>query len=170
MPRHAGSSAGFVLAGCLAAGLAAGFGEGAEAAPVNRTGLITKFTGVDEIVEACTTSSAFVNMPSMSRSFSVSGTTNQAVAVTFQGASSLSGEQAFDTGFIRLTIDGVVQGPGGSASGDVPMIGVGERGTHGFTWQSRPLTPGTHTARIQWRTDLGSSFCVDARSLVVLHR
>jgi hypothetical protein len=32
------------------------------------------------------------------------------------------------------------------------------------------LSSGRHTALIRWRTDLGSEFCVDARSLIILHR
>lgn len=103
-------------------------------------------------------------MPSMSRAFTL-GAADQVVAV-FQASAALSG-QPFDTGFVRLTIDNAAQGP---ADGLIPLIGVDERGTHGFTWQSKTLAKGSHTARIQWRTDLGSSFCVDARSLIVLHR
>jgi hypothetical protein len=137
---------------------------GAQAAPTTRSGAITKFDGVDEIVEACTTATSFVNVPGMSRTFAQGGTASDEVVVTFEGSASLNGED-FDTGFVRLTIDGTVQTPG-----VIPLLGVGKRGTHGFNWQTRALSPGTHTARVQWRTDLGSSFCLDARSLLVLHR
>jgi hypothetical protein len=133
-------------------------------AATSRTGTITKFAGVDEIVEACTTAGSYVNMPQMTRTFTVGGTSSSSVLVTFQGAASLNGS-AFDTGFVRLLIDGSVQTPG-----EIPLIGVEEKGTHGFTWQSKTLTPGSHTARVQWRTDLASSFCVDARSLMVLYK
>lgn len=150
------------LAGCVIGNLLGAIG--AQAAPVSRAGAVTKFDGVEEIVEACTTSSNFVNMPSMSRTFSQGGTAADEVMVSFEGSASLNGVD-FDTGFIRLTIDGVTQGPG-----VIPLLGVGERGTHGFNWQTKALSVGTHTARIQWRTDLGSSFCMDARSLMVLHR
>jgi hypothetical protein len=140
-------------------------GAVSHAAPINRTGPVSKFTGVDEIVEACTTSASYTNMPSMTRTFTLSGPTAASVAVMFQGAFSLSGS-AFDTGFIRLQIDGVTQGPG-----QIPVKNEGDlTATHGFNWQSKTLTPGNHTARIQWRTDLNSSFCVDARSLIILHR
>jgi hypothetical protein len=135
----------------------------AEAA-VSRSAPISRFDGIDEIVEACTTSSSFVNMPQMTRTFSVGGSVNDEVVAMFTGSLSLSGDP-FDTGFIRLTIDGAQQSPG-----VVPAIGVGERGAHGFNWQSAPLSPGSHTARVQWRTDLGGSFCVDARSLIILHK
>jgi hypothetical protein len=152
---------GRLAAGCLIAGIAA-FGQAHAAS--NRAGQINSFNGVDEIVEACTTSKSFVSVPQMTRPFTVSGTASS-VVVTFSGSASLNG-QPFDTGFVRLTIDGTQQNPG-----VVPFIGVGETSeANAFTWQSQTLSVGSHTARVQWRTDLGSSFCVDARSLVILHR
>jgi hypothetical protein len=132
----------------------------AEAA-VTRSAPINKFDGIDEIVEECTTATSFERMPQAAKSFSVSAS-NEVVAM-FQGSLSLSGDP-LDTGFIRLTIDGVEQTPG-----VVPAIGAGERGTHGFNWQSAPLSPGRHRARVEWRTDLGGTLCVDARSLIILH-
>jgi hypothetical protein len=134
----------------------------AEAA-VTRSAPINRFDGIDEIVEACTTGTTFANMPQMARSFSVGGSVSNEVVAMFQGSLSLTGDP-FDTGYIRLTIDGVGQTPG-----VVPAIGVDERGTHGFNWQSAPLSPGRHRARVQWRTDLGGTLCVDARSLIILH-
>lgn len=150
---------GFGLAVALVAGLA-----GAAHAANSRSGAITKFSGVDEIVFACTSTTSFANMPAMSRTFTVGAGSNASVVVTFSGAASLSGE-AFDTGFVRLRIDNGTVPPG-----DIPLVGANLSGAHGFTWESAPLAPGSHTARIQWRTDLGSSFCVDARSLTVLHK
>jgi hypothetical protein len=134
----------------------------AEAA-VFRSAPISTFDGVDEIVEACTTGTDFQRIPQMTRRFSVGGSASEEVVVMFQGSLSLSGDPS-DTGFIRLVIDGVEQTPG-----VVPAIGSGERGTHGFNWQSEPLSPGSHRARVAWRTDLGGTLCVDARSLIVLH-
>ncbi len=70
----------------------------------------------------------------------------------------------FDTGFLRLLVDGAQQTPG-----EVPAVNSNDRGAHGFNWQTKPLSPGSHTAKVQWRTDLASTFCADARSLIVLH-
>ena len=151
----------------VAGALLVGVIGGAGAAPVNRTAAIDTFSGVDEIVFACTSSTTFVNMSGMSRTFTLGPGGNEEAAILFEASASLDGAEQFDTGFVRLTIDGVAQGP---ADGTIPLIAVGERGTHGFNWQSKPLTAGSHTARVQWRTDLGSSFCVDARSLIVLPR
>jgi hypothetical protein len=138
----------------------------AAVAAVFRSAPISRFDGVDEIVFACTTTNTFTTIPQMTRTFTLGGSVNDEAVAMFQGSFSLdTSGGAFDTGFIRLTIDGVQQSPG-----VVPAIGAGESGTHGFNWQTRPLTPGSHTARVQWRTDLGSNFCVDARSLIVLHK
>jgi hypothetical protein len=133
-------------------------------AATNRSGAVSKFIGVDEIVEACTTAGSFVNMPAMVKTFTIGGSAASSALITFQGASSLSGH-AFDTGFVRLMVDGKVQTPG-----TIPLVGADGKGTHGFTWQTSALAPGSHQARVQWRTDLGSSFCVDARSLTILYR
>lgn len=160
--NHGRLLAGTGLAACLVGSLLAA--SAAQAAPVNRSGAVTKFDGVDEIVQACTNTTSFANVPQMSRTFTISGGASS-VVITFSGSASLSGQQ-FDTGFVRLMIDNVQQSPG-----VVPFVAVGEGSdANAFTWQSRPLAVGTHTARLQWRTDLGSSFCLDARSLVVLHR
>jgi hypothetical protein len=125
---------------------------------------ITKFTGVDEIVEDCTNSTTYTAMSAMKRTFIVGGSDNGAAVVMFSGSLSLSDEGGpFDTGFIRLTVDGSEQTPG-----EVPALGVNDRGAHAFNFQTASLAPGKHIARIQWRTDLGSTFCADARSLTVL--
>jgi hypothetical protein len=158
-------SAGVLLVG-LVGGVAAHAAIFSPQAPVQRSAPINKFDGVDEIVNKCTTSASFVTMPQMTRTFTVGGSANGAVVAMFDGSLDLdTSGGTFDTGFLRLTIDGVQQSPG-----VVPAIGAGERGTHGFNWQSRALAPGSHTARVQWRTDLGGNFCVDARSLIILHK
>src|ERR671919_607114 len=87
----------------LAAALVAGLGDAAHAAN-SRSGAITKFSGVDEVVFAGTTGTSFVNMPAMSRTFTVGPGNTSSVVVTFSGSASLSG-QTFDTGFVRLRID-----------------------------------------------------------------
>ncbi len=152
-----------VVAGVLSIGLIAAV---AAQAAISRSAPISRFDGIDEIIERCTTASTFVTMPQMQRTFTVGGTVNDEVVAMFQGSLSLTTSGGdLDTGFLRLTIDGVQQSPG-----EVPAIGAGDRGTHGFNWQTSPLTPGSHTARVQWRTDLGGSFCVDARSLIIMHK
>jgi hypothetical protein len=143
---------GLVLAGLIAAAVAV--------AAVNRNGAVTKFVGRDEIVEACTSTTSFQTIPGMMREFT-QGSGGGAGVVEFSGALSLSASSPSDTGFLRLTIDGVQQGPG-----VVPAIGANERGAHAFNWQV-PLSAGSHTASVQWRTDLGGTLCADARSMII---
>jgi hypothetical protein len=152
---------GLVLIGLVTAVAA----QAATSRSIKRAAPIDQFDGVDEIVEACTTGTTFATMPQMKRSFTLGGSVNDEVVAMFTGSLSLDASGGdFDTGFIRLTIDGVEQSPG-----EVPAIGAGDRGSHGFNFQSAPLAPGAHTARVQWRTDLAGTFCVDARSLIILH-
>ncbi len=153
-------SAAVLLAGaCLVAP------AGPAAAQVGNVG---KFSSTRAVINDCSISTAFTTIPGMSRNFTLGGSANDEVVVMFQA--SWSGSPiTFDTGFVRLTIDGVVQ----PTNVSVPAFGGTESSssfTHGFNWISQALTPGSHTARIQWRTDLGSTFCVDDRTLVVLHR
>ncbi len=130
------------------------------------TGTAGKFSGTRAVVNQCSITSAFTTMPGMVQTFFLGGTANDEVVVTFQASWSGVAEQ-FDTAFVRLTIDGAVQ----PTNVSVPIFAGAEgTNTHGFTWISSSLAPGSHTARIQWRTDLGSTLCVDDRTLVVLHR
>ncbi|MFO1119320.1 MAG: hypothetical protein U1E38_04085 [Rhodospirillales bacterium] len=127
---------------------------------------ISKFSGVDDVVFACTTSTTFVNIPGLSRSFTLGAGAAEEVVAMLQGSFSLTREGS-DTAFVRLLIDNVVQGPGDQ----VPIKALDDTGsTHGFNWQSKALSPGAHTVRVQWRTDLGSQLCADARSLIILHK
>ena len=131
-----------MLAAQLAAGLAAGLASGEAQAAVTRSRVISKFDGVDEIVEGLPSATRLVNVPKMSQTFTVAGGSSS-VVVTFSAAASLSGAQ-FDTGFVRLVIDGQQQSPG-----VVPFVGSDDRGSQAFTWQSRPLPVGSHTAQGQ---------------------
>jgi hypothetical protein len=136
---------------------------GAQAA-VSRSGVISKFDGVDEGVETCTSAKSHADMPKMSLTFTSSGGPSSAL-VTFSGSASLAGTK-FDTGFVRLLVDGQQQSPG-----EVAFVAVGETSAaNAFTWETKPLAAGKHKVQVQWRTKLGFNFCFDARSLVVLHQ
>ena len=133
----------------------------AVAMAVNRSGVVTKFTGRDVTGQVCTSATSFRTIPGMTRTFTQGSGSNGAGAILFSGALSLSSNSLLTTGFLRLTIDGVQQGPG-----EVPAVGANERGAHAFNWQA-PLAAGSHIARIQWRTDLGGTLCADARSMII---
>lgn len=162
------------LAGCLAGSImAAALGEAAAQTDTRRSAPVNRFAGVEEIVFECTTSDStagFVDMPGMTRNFRLAR--SGAVVVMFHAAASLALGPALttDTGYVQLQIDGDVQTPGDQ----IPFISTESTtalpAAYSFTWQSERLSSGQHTALIRWRTDQGSEFCVDARSLIILHR
>src|SRR5687767_12837724 len=82
---------------------------GAATAGVNRSGSIAKFSGVDGNEYSCTNSTSFVTMRDMSRTFTLPAGGTASVVVMFNAALYLSSD-AFDTGFLRLTIDNQVVG------------------------------------------------------------
>ena len=128
-----------------------------------------KASAVDATGQVCTAAPFFVDMPSMSKTFSFSGTASRHVIVLFEGEFGLLTEGTSLT--IQLLIDGVVQ----SGPRDIFMLfhPPGDEfpaGTHGFNFISDRLPPGTHTAKIQWRDTGAGPGCVFARSLVVLHK
>jgi hypothetical protein len=177
MRTRATLSVRLALVGWLAGGLMASAEEAASQTNFQRNAPISKFSGVEEIMNECTTSAGLgneVDMPGMTRNFTLGGTTSEEVIVMFHAAATLTLDPSLppgslDTGFVLLQIDGAVQTPGNQ----IELIGTGVpsqvTGAYSFTWQSAPLTPGNHTALIRWRTDLGSNFCVDARTMIILH-
>jgi hypothetical protein len=158
----------------LLVGVSLAFSAEPAAAQVRtKSGAITKFDGADNHNSACTSSSNFKNLPSMSVTFTQGGPGADEVAVLFEGAGWFV-EQLNFVG-IRLTVDGVVQ-PGPGAGGDTfifggdPAIDTGGTTSHGFNFQTEALSAGSHVARIQWQSFDGSEVCVGPRSLLVLHK
>ena len=143
----------------------------ALAAPVFKTGAISKFSGVHETASVCTTSSTFVTMPSMTLTFTQGGTSADEVVVMFQGGGWFVESSNFVE--IRLLIDNVTQpGPGAGVFiyGSDPNIDTQSGASHGFNFQSNLVNPGNRTAKIQWRSFSGGEVCVADRSLLILHR
>ena len=139
---------------------------GPAQAAVSRSGVFSKFDGVDEIVFECTNATSFANVPQMARTFTISGSSSSAAVVTFSGSASLSG--AGPRHRLRPAADRRPAAEPGR--GAVRSTNDQFSDANAFTWQTKPLAVGSHKAQLQWRTDQGSSFCLDARSLVVLHR
>jgi hypothetical protein len=150
-----------------------GADEGGPSAAATRSisTTISKADAVDTTDQACTSSTQFIDLPEMLVSFKAGGKASQPVIVLFQGEWQSDDELIAE---IRLTIDGVIQpGPGNVRVDHLPG---GERPrveTHGFNFLSDRLAPGLHVARIQWRADGGGlfrAFCVNNRSLIVMHK
>jgi hypothetical protein len=176
-PRRARLTAAAVLVALAALMLVwigrASADEVSPAATISRT-VSNVPTGKADAVDAsdfqCTCTPNFVDMPGMSETFSFGGTASRSVLVLFQSEWAVL---AFGTAaIVRLTIDGVVHGPDevvlvrrqGSGTDSGPF------GTHGFNFVTAPLSPGQHTAKIQWRDSGQGPAYVTDRSLIILHK
>jgi hypothetical protein len=168
-------SAHLVLAILVAS--AAGYAEGKE-----EHGKIRNFAAVDAEDYVCTAASfpSYEDIPGMAVTFRLNGrqSNSESVIVMFQGRWRLP---AVGVGVavprIRLVIDNIEQsGPGAIASPApvTPNTLFDPDTTNGFNFVSDPLQQGTtHTAKIQWATQTAGNIeelCIEARSLVVLHR
>jgi len=127
---------------------------------------IGKADAVDSGSEPCTAASFYNDMPDMSKTFRLGGTASRPVIVLFQAQWIVIS----DTAVIRLTIDGVAQSeeiivesrPSGEPFSDTE--------SHGYNFVTDALTPGMHTATIQWRDGGGGPACIDDRSMIILHK
>jgi hypothetical protein len=147
---------------------------GADPAAVSKS-VINLATGRADAVDGtgftCTGSASFVDLPAMSKTISFGGTAGRSVLVLFQ-----SEFLSFATNSlapIRLTIDGVPQGPANDVAMDFhhPVNDPFPVETHGFNFISDVLAPGTHTVKLQWRdSGGGGQICAGARSMIVLHK
>lgn len=122
---------------------------------------VDRVDGVDASDSVSTNSTSFVDMPGMSKSFTLAGPNNKKVVVLFQGVMEVFDTAVFAT--IQLRIDGVLQ------SGPQPvLVDQQDFQTAGFNFISDSLAPGLHTAKIQWKSGSGDDIFVDDRSLIVL--
>jgi hypothetical protein len=130
---------------------------------------IGRADGVDATDTVCTVSPSFNNMPAMSKTFTQNATTNKPVIVMFEGEwfAGVEGSAAF----IQLAIDGVVQsGPRSVVAAFSPFGAIPDTATHGFNFITDALTPGSHTATIQWADNGQGPYCVRVRSMLILHK
>ena len=130
---------------------------------------IGKMDGIDATDTVCTVSPFFSSMPGMSKTFTLGTTSNKPVMVMFQGEwfTGTDGSAAF----IQLAIDGVVQsGPTSVVVAYRPIGEIPETETNGFNFISDALSPGTHTATIQWADNGEGPYCVRVRSMIILHK
>jgi hypothetical protein len=134
------------------------------------TGLpISKADGVDATDTVCTVSPSFNNMPGMSKTFTQGATSNKPVIVQFEGEWFPSAEGS--AAFIQLAIDGVVQsGPRSVVAAYSPFGAILDTETHGFNFISDALSPGSHTAAIQWADNGQGPYCVRVRTMIILHK
>ena len=144
--------------------------DSADAISKSVTGVpIPKADGIDATDTICTVSPNFNNMPGMSKTFTLDTTSNKPVIVMFQGEWFTGTEGS--AAFIQLAIDGIVQsGPNSVVVAFIPFGETPETETHGFNFISNSLSPGTHTAAIQWADNGQGPYCVRVRSMIILHK
>jgi hypothetical protein len=130
------------------------------------------FPGEDRLAE----------IPNTSLDFELGGFHPQSVLVTFSAnwpipkGSNLPLGSVASGAIIFLFIDDdrfdIISENGGVLVHEGTATSV-SNGTHGFTFATRPLAPGAHTAKIFWSNNIlvgTGSVCVFDRSLVVQHR
>jgi hypothetical protein len=154
--------AGFIAVAAFGAGLALAVSSSAS----GRVGAFNSTAAFGEQDLVCTSSSVYVDMPSMKVTFKTHGPPNPAI-VLFQGEWHVKGSAI---AALRLVIDNVVQtGPGDDNSPFAAHSGSRFE-TNGFNFISNVLRSGTHTAKIQWATRSAGQACVNERTMIVLHR
>ena len=138
---------------------------------IQANGPIGNFSAQDATDEQCTNSTAYVDMPGMSVSFTISGTAKRHVLALFQGEWFNN-----DRALARVVVDGVVQSGPGEPNSPITLDSGNDAGspidqTNGFNFITDNLTAGVkHTLKVQWASVAGGSICVDERSLIVLRR
>jgi hypothetical protein len=126
---------------------------------------IPKADAVDSTSEPCTAAPSYNDMPDMSKTFKLGGTASRPVIVLFQAQWTV----VTDSALIQLTIDGVVRSE--EIIVDARPSGVAhDNESHGYDFVTDALTPGMHTATIQWRDGGGGPACIDDRSMIILHK
>jgi hypothetical protein len=108
-------------------------------------------------------------MPGTSVTFNLPGPAPRPLIVLLQGEWFLPNDGVQVR--VRLLIDGLVpSGPTDVLVAERPSGVALDFGTHGFNFVSDQLSPGTHTAKVQWH-DNGVNFgCITQRSLIVMHK
>ena len=116
----------------------------------------------------CTVSPNFTDMPGTFVTFKLGGSAPRPVIVMLQGQWFMPNE-GVDVR-IRLLVDGSMQTPTNVLMAQRPTGNSLTDGTHGFDFVTDPLTPGTHTAKIQWHDNGVNQGCITNRTLTVLHK
>lgn len=129
----------------------------------------------DDLVCRTSSDNSVADMPATFKSFVQGGDSPQSIVVTFVGSwpKPSSGTQV--GAFIFLEIDNnrvdLTSTNGGVLVHEGTSSSV-SNGTHGFTFVTDPIAPGSHVAKIRWADNVLSgtgTICVQERSLVIHH-
>lgn len=117
----------------------------------------------------CTSGSGlFEDIPDMEKTFTQGGFVANEIVVSFSGLVRQSNNPAAP---IILLIDGVVQ-PGMGQQGLLSNPDPDTISTSNVNWNfvSAPVSPGSHTVKLQWQGPITGDSCMFSRSMVIHHR
>lgn len=137
-----------------ATALALGLGQDRALRPAG----VTRYAWDASTTAVSTTSTSFVDMPSMSQTIVVPSGKNADIFVTFSGMMNTGG-----AGYVRVNVDGLIASPG-----EVQMVWdiSGGAAAHAFTF-FKTAGSGSHVVKMQWRGIGGDSVFVSYRSMLV---
>ena len=162
---------GFAALGIFVGGIAYAQTQVREgSAAVTRVDYVEAHEPQDQVAQ-CRSGDTYADMPDVTQTFQVGGgQANEAVIIIhLQNTESAGSGQ----NFIRLLIDNQVQPGSGSEFMIRSTTLPNQYHIDSWTFVTAPLSPGTHVAKIQWRSDpseFGNFFCVNDRSMTILHR
>lgn len=163
---HAVALSALVLAVALAASGTLAQGGNAPPAGASTQGVEMGSCSMSKVkfktsdVFALTTSTSYVDVPDMDLTFTVSGNTGTCVEVLFSGEVATEGEGMR----VRAILDGVTRSiPNNVLFADQAAF----FGSHAFHFAFKSVAPGTHTLKVQWRSQAGGEIYIDTRSLFV---
>jgi hypothetical protein len=114
-----------------------------------------------------TKSISFVNVPDTFIKFRVGGTGSSCVVVRYSAETdALGGAGGMD---VKLVLDGTIDALPGIIAWTHDHGGIG-LSVQSFEFIYPAVTPGTHTARLQWRSTDGRSVQLGSRTLTVTHQ
>lgn len=163
----------FVMPGAASAGSGGlAVDKSSKASPL---GPVTTICGVlgkykvktDDTVSKSTTSTSFVKVPNASMNITVSGTSNSCVIISFSALTWVEGDHAM---FVQAVLDGSTiakPGPQQFAGSDAPLSFAVVKS---FDFIFPSVAPGSHTVKMQFRSNDGAVVYEHQHTLVAQYR
>ncbi|MEK7530433.1 MAG: hypothetical protein AAB573_01055 [Patescibacteria group bacterium] len=115
-------------------------------------------------LDVCTTSTTYEDVPGMEESFTQGGIFSNEIYAAFTAQIDAPGGNLD----FRFLVDGLTQS--GSGSGVVLKSSALNSTNNSWNFISDAVSPGAHTATLQWRVIDGVQACIGSRSMIIHHR